>query len=78
MPTILRSGPCRFIFYSGDGNEPAHIHVERDQSEAKYWLDPVRLERSGGFGAPELRTIERLLELHHDTIREAWNEFFGI
>jgi hypothetical protein len=45
MPTVLRSGPYRFFFYTGDGGEPPHVHVERDDCEAKFWLDPVRLER---------------------------------
>ncbi|HEX9646771.1 MAG TPA: DUF4160 domain-containing protein [Alphaproteobacteria bacterium] len=49
MPTILRVGPYRFFFYSGDSDEPAHIHVERDDNVAKFWLDPVRLQGSGGF-----------------------------
>jgi len=39
MPTVLRSGPHRFYFYAGDQDEPPHVHVERDDSEAKYWLD---------------------------------------
>ncbi|MCO6455665.1 MAG: DUF4160 domain-containing protein [Pirellulaceae bacterium] len=38
MPTVLRVGPYRFFFYAGDGDEPAHVHVERDDSEAKVWL----------------------------------------
>jgi hypothetical protein len=48
MPTVLRSGPYRFFFYAGDGAEPPHIHVERDDGEAKFWLDPVRLKRNNG------------------------------
>jgi hypothetical protein len=52
MPTVLRVGPYRFFFYSGDGGEPPHIHVEHDDHVAKLWLDPVRLARSGGFKAP--------------------------
>jgi Domain of unknown function (DUF4160) len=43
MPTVLRVGPYRFFFYSGDGSEAPHVHVERDASVAKFWLDPVRL-----------------------------------
>jgi hypothetical protein len=50
----MRIGPYRLFFYSGDGAEPPHIHVERDQYVAKFWLEPVRLARSGGFGAAEL------------------------
>ena len=43
MPTILRQGPYRFFFYAGDRDEPVHVHVERDDSIAKFWLDPLRL-----------------------------------
>ena len=49
MPTVLRSGPYRVFFYSGDRDEPRHVHVEREASLAKFWLDPVRLAESGGF-----------------------------
>ena len=49
MPTVLRVGPYRFFFYAGNGGEPPHVHVELDDSEAKIWLDPVRLERSAAF-----------------------------
>lgn len=75
MPTVLRVGPYRFFFYSGgDGHEPPHIHVERDDSVAKLWLDPFRLARSGGFGRPEVREIGRLVD---ERKAEAWNEYFG-
>jgi len=51
MPTVLRSGPYRFYFYSHEPNEPPHIHVERDDLSAKFWLDPVALARNFGFSA---------------------------
>lgn len=31
MPTILRDGPYRLFFYSNEGEEPPHVHVERDR-----------------------------------------------
>jgi hypothetical protein len=43
MPTVQIEGPYRFFFYSGDSDEPAHIHVERENMKAKFWLTPVRL-----------------------------------
>ena len=43
MPTVLRIGPCRFLFYASDGDEPIHVHVLRDDEMAKFWLQPVRL-----------------------------------
>jgi hypothetical protein len=77
MPTALRVGPYRFFFYAGDGDEPHHIHVERDDKIAKYWLDPIRLDRSGGFDRVELRRIRMIIEEDHETLMEAWNEYFG-
>ena len=55
MPTVLRRGPYRFFFYSSDRAEPPHVHVERDENPAKFWLDPVRLQESGGFRGAELK-----------------------
>jgi hypothetical protein len=76
MPTVLRSGPFRFFFYAGDGGEPPHTHVERDVSEAKFWLDPVRLERSHGFRRKEINRIRELVEEHQAQLLESWHEFF--
>ncbi len=77
MPTVLRSGPYRFYFYSGDREEPPHVHVAREASEAKFWLDPVRLAWSRGFSGSELRRIEALLAGHVRQLIEAWNAFFS-
>lgn len=77
MPTVLRSGPYRFFFYAGDGGEPPHIHVERDDGEAKFWLDPVRLERVRGFKRKEINRIEALVDQHREELLESWHEFFN-
>ncbi len=53
LPTVRRSGPYRLFFYSADRDEPPHVHVEREEAEAKFWLVPVRLEMSRGFGRSE-------------------------
>ncbi len=37
-PTIHREGPFRFFFYSHEPREPPHVHVERDDAIAKFWL----------------------------------------
>jgi hypothetical protein len=78
VPTVHREGPYRFFFYSGDRNEPVHVHVERDASRAKFWLDPVRLARSGGCSAAELREVERLVVANQRRLLEKWNEYFSI
>ena len=40
MPALLREGPYRFYFVSGDRNEPPHVHVRRDRSYAKFLAQP--------------------------------------
>ncbi|MBL8860045.1 MAG: DUF4160 domain-containing protein [Planctomycetes bacterium] len=77
MPTILRSGPYRFYFYSHEPNEPAHVHVDRDALSAKFWLDPVALARNLGFRPKELGRIEGLVNEHEGEFLEAWHAYFG-
>jgi hypothetical protein len=78
MPTSLRIGPYRFFFYAGDGGEPPHTHAQRDRSECKFWLVPVRLAWNRGFSGAELRQIERITEEHEAELMEIWNGFFDI
>lgn len=47
MPNVLGSGPYRFYFYSHEPNEPAHIHVDRDDLSAKFWLQSSSRGTSG-------------------------------
>ena len=76
MPTVLRVGALRLFFYASDRDEPEHIHVEREDSIAKFWLDPVRLQSSGGLSRVEISRIEKLVEKHRPELMEAWNEYF--
>lgn len=76
MPTVLRIGPYRFFFFAGDRDEPPHIHVEREDKVAKFWLDPVRLQSSGGFSRNEIVRIQRVVGEYQIQLREAWNAYF--
>ncbi len=77
LPTVLRSGPYRIYFFSHDRDEPPHVHVDRDDKAAKFWLTPVTLASNLGFSGTELRRIESLIEGGRLHLLEAWNEFFG-
>jgi hypothetical protein len=77
MPTVLRIGNYRFFFFSSDRDEPVHIHVEQDDMIAKFWLDPVRLQESGGFNRSEVLKIQKILEKNKITLLEAWNDYFN-
>jgi hypothetical protein len=78
MPTVLRSGLFRFFFYAGDGGEPPHVHVQRDDCEAKFWLDPIRLERSHGFRRKEVNRVRALVDQHQEQLLESWHVFFRV
>jgi len=76
-PTVLRSGPYRFFFFSNEGMEPAHIHVHREKMLAKFWLRPVGIARSTGFSPRELRSIQSIVIANHQNLMEAWDDFFA-
>jgi hypothetical protein len=77
MPTVARIGAYRFFFYSNEGTEPPHIHVQRERCLAKFWLQQVALAWVTGFRAVELRKVERLVVNHQREFLEAWHEYFG-
>ena len=77
MPTIARPGPYRVFFYSNNGVEPPHVHVQKGTALAKFWLAPVAQASASGYRAHDLRELERLVRENHEVWLEAWNEFFG-
>lgn len=76
MPTVLRTGPYRFFFFAGDRDEPLHIPAEREDKIAKFWLDPVRLQSSGGFSRSEITRIQSVIVEHQIQLKEAWHAYF--
>jgi hypothetical protein len=44
---------------------------------AKFWLDPVALQKAGGFASAELNRIANLVQENRDYLLERWYEFFG-
>ena len=77
MPTVLRIGGLRFFFYSKEGSEPPHIHVEKGDDVAKFWLESVELESSYGFSAKEINQIRKLVVEHQSTLLQAWHDYFN-
>ena len=76
VPTILMVGPYRMYLYSHEPNEPPHIHVDRDDQSAKFWLNPVALAVNLGFNPAELRRIQRLVTENRPQLLEEWHERF--
>jgi len=59
MPTVLILRGFRFFFFSGEGSEPPHIHIEHGDKVAKYWLSPLELAESEGFRSHELTKLSQ-------------------
>jgi len=78
MPTVKNiPGPYRFFFYSFDCNEPKHIHVQREKSICKFWLEPVSLSKNHGFSPKELNSIRQMIKSNRSKFLEAWHEHCG-
>jgi Domain of unknown function (DUF4160) len=76
MPTVKRIGPYLFFFYASDRDDPAHVHIEREDEVAKFWPDPVRLQRVAGFLGVEIGRIQKILMRRQGELLEAWNAYF--
>lgn len=77
MPTLLLINGFRFFFYSNEGTEPPHVHVEHGDGTAKFWLEPVELVESYDLKQGSLRDARLLVEQNRNTFLEKWHEYFG-
>jgi len=77
MPTVLLIKGYRFFFFSNERNEPIHIHIEKADSYAKFWLDPLFVAINHGFTSKELREISEIIEKNEILIRNKWDELFS-
>lgn len=73
MPTIDRVAGFRVGFFSSDLREPPHVHVERAEGQAKFWLIPVHLAWSRGFARHEVREAERIIRSRTGFYLERWH-----
>ena len=76
MPVVLRIGPYVFFFYSQENNEPAHIHVRRDNNLANFWLEPVSLAYNGRFPLQEIAVMRKLVQQHRELFLRSWDDYF--
>ena len=77
MAEVFRTEGYVFFFYSNEGQEPMHIHVRRAGGFAKFWIEPLSLDRARGLKTKELVRAEELAVANTDLIKEKWNAVFG-
>jgi hypothetical protein len=73
MPEVWRERGFRFFFFSREGREPRHVHVEHAEKYAKFWLEPIELAESRGFRSHELTIVRRMIEEHLEELIDAWD-----
>lgn len=75
MPTVFIFFGFRFMFYSND-HEPVHIHIIKDNCEAKYNVSPIEQIYNHGFKKHEIVIIESVIEENAEIIIDRWYEHF--
>jgi len=77
MPTLLVESGFRFYFYSSEGNEPPHVHVQKADAEGKIWLEPL-FERvyMHGFTKQEEKKLLEIADRHKEEFKKVWHEYF--
>ena len=79
MPTILLVAGWRFFFYSNEGTEPIHIHCQKGDAEAKFWLDLDAFEaveaHSYNMSPADKRSVRKIIFEHFDYIASEWQKW---
>jgi len=79
MPTILTLLGWRFFFYANERNEPIHVHCQKAEAEAKYWIDAESFEvieaHSYNMSPADKRIVRRIIFEHFDYIVSEWNKW---
>jgi hypothetical protein len=78
---VLYINGWRFFFYSNEGNEPVHIHIQKGEKEYKYWLIEETFDIEQAFAYhmnnADKKEVRRIIFEHFDTLIKGWNEFFN-
>jgi len=79
MPTMLMIMGWRFFFYANERNEPIHVHCQKGESEAKYWLDLNGFEaveaHAYDMSPADKRMVRRIIFEHFDYIASEWTKW---
>lgn len=77
MPSIFRKLGFRFFFYSDEGNEPPHVHVEKGEGRGKYWIDPVEKDYMKDFNRQDEKKADKIVHEKQNYFKRKWYEYFG-
>lgn len=76
-PIFRRERGFAFRIYSNE-EERMHIHVMKDDCEAKVWLEPtIELADNNGFAQHEINQIIKIVEQYADDFRNQFKRHIG-
>lgn len=82
MPTVFEENGWRFFFYSTEFDEGIHINCQKDDKEAKFWLNTVYFEADEEYtyemSPPDIREVKKLIYQNFELIEEKWQEVRGV
>jgi len=77
MPTVLRTDGFWFFFYSNENDEPADVHVEKEDAVGKIWLSPkTEIAYLNGFSASEVKQIVVIVFEFSEQFKMRWDGHF--
>lgn len=75
-PTVFIYKRFRFFFFSREESR-IHIHIECEEGEAKFWLEPVvALADYSGVSKKTLNELQKVVEEKSSEITKAWKKHF--
>ena len=78
MPTIIFLFGWRIFFYADEGNEPLHVHCQKAEMEAKFWLDSdtraITVVFAHKMKPKDMREVRGIISTHFAVIERAWAE----
>jgi hypothetical protein len=81
-PSQFRAiSPRDIACYADEGHEPLHIHCQKAEMEAKFWLDSRTRGITVAFAYKmkpnDMRVVKRVIRTHFAVIESAWAKMPG-
>jgi hypothetical protein len=72
-PTIVYEGGYRIVIFPND-HPPAHVHIIKDDLDAKVQLDPIEFIEEPDFNPRQMKRILKLVREHQQELLDKWDE----
>ena len=76
-PIFMREKGYAFKIYSNE-EERMHVHVVKEDKEAKFWLEPkVEVATKGDFKQHEINQIQHIVEIYAEYFKKQYQLHIG-